>query len=140
MCNIPIRLSDFTRSKLDPKTSRKRTLQALKKYYKAQEDLEKICSELGIPVPEMIMNVAGKAKVPADLLKRVTIELAFMDIKNRVIDQQLVTDLKKLLEDIFAKEMQAEWRGFKPAIKLMYSNRIPILDIYLGSQRIITLK
>ena len=48
-----IKLSHLDKSKIKP-SSREETLERLKKWTEAQEDLERVCKELGIPVPIMV--------------------------------------------------------------------------------------
>lgn len=46
------RLSDLDRSKIKPQ-SREETLARLKQWQDAQDELERVCKEQGIPVPVM---------------------------------------------------------------------------------------
>jgi len=48
-----IKLSNLDPSKIKP-SPREETLERLKKWTEAQEKLEKVCKELGIPVPVMV--------------------------------------------------------------------------------------
>lgn len=47
------RLSDLDRSKIPPQ-SREQTLARLKQWQDAQDNLERVCKEQGIPVPIMV--------------------------------------------------------------------------------------
>lgn len=47
------RLSDLDRSKITPK-SREETLARLEQWRAAQDNLERVCKEQGIPVPIMV--------------------------------------------------------------------------------------
>lgn len=136
----PLRLSDFSRNKLDPKDARKRTFAALEKFRKAQEALEKTCLELGIPVPVMICNAAKKAEIPESLVQHVTIELGLLEIKRRAVNSELAIEVEKILKKMFETKMQAEWLGYNPHINLAHINKVPTLDIYFGGKRLITLQ
>lgn len=48
-----LRLRDIDRSKIKPR-GREETLAILRRFQNAQDRLEKRCSELGIPVPQMM--------------------------------------------------------------------------------------
>lgn len=53
MNKMMIKLSQLDRSKIKP-PSREHTLELLNKWKEAQDELERVCKELGIAIPTMI--------------------------------------------------------------------------------------